>query len=94
MLVSSLLLLAAGYAAGVRRIWRSAGTGRGISYGQVAAFAAGWMTLVIALASPLDEWSETLFVAHIAQHELLMVVAAPLIALSAMSVARFAKTLE
>jgi cytochrome c oxidase assembly factor CtaG len=83
MLVSSLVVLAAAYAAGVTRIWKSAGAGRGISYAQVAAFGAGWVTLVIALASPLDEWSETLFVAHMAQHELLMVVAAPLIALSA-----------
>src|SRR2546426_879159 len=81
MLVSS--QLAVGYAAGVRRIWKSAGAGRGISYCQVTAFAAGWLTLVTALASPLDEWSETLFVAHMVQHELLMVVAAPLIALSA-----------
>jgi cytochrome c oxidase assembly factor CtaG len=51
------------------------------------AFCCGWLALVVALLSPLDEWSETLFVAHMAQHELLMVVAAPLVALSSPLVA-------
>ena len=55
---------------------------RGILPGGLLAFSCGWLALVVALLSPLDEWSETLFVAHMAQHELLMVVAAPLIALS------------
>jgi putative membrane protein len=38
---------------------------------------------VVALSPPLDVWSETWLVAHMAQHELLMIVAAPLIAISA-----------
>ena len=43
------------------------------------AFAAGWLSLVAALESPLHELSERLFSAHMAQHEILMVVAAPLL---------------
>ena len=87
MLAASLVLFAGTFGVGVARIWRSAGVGRGISFIQLGAFASGWIALVVALASPLDEWAETLFVAHMIQHELLMVVAAPLIALSSPIVA-------
>ena len=48
---------------------------------QKIAFYAGWLSLVAALVSPLDHLSEVLFSAHMAQHELLMVVAAPLLVL-------------
>src|SRR5438874_1379347 len=44
-------------------------------------FAAGWFTLVIALVSPLHPLGALLFSAHMTQHELLMLVAAPLIVL-------------
>ena len=70
------------YAGGVWRLWRHAGVGRGISRMQAAAFAAGWLALVVALVSPLDAISDWLFSAHMIQHELLMVVAAPLMAAS------------
>jgi putative membrane protein len=52
-----------------------------LSLGAIAAFAAGLATLFVALVSPLDRWSEELFSAHMTQHELLMVVAAPLMVL-------------
>ena len=45
------------------------------------SFAAGWITLVIALVSPLHPWGSVLFSAHMTQHELLMLVAAPLLVL-------------
>jgi putative membrane protein len=83
MLVSSLAALLAVYAAGVGRVWRSAGYGRGVRPIEALAFAGGWLTLAIALSPPLDGWSETWLAAHMVQHELLMVVAAPLVALSA-----------
>lgn len=78
-----LLALLAGsgllYAHGIRRLWRNAGTGRGIPRSAVVAFALGWLTLVVALVSPLDAMGGLLFSAHMVQHELLMVVAAPLL---------------
>jgi cytochrome c oxidase assembly factor CtaG len=83
MLASSLALLLAVYAAGLVRIWRNAGYARGIRRFEAVAFGAGWVTLVVALSPPLDEWSEHWLAAHMVQHELLMVVAAPLIAVSA-----------
>jgi cytochrome c oxidase assembly factor CtaG len=46
-----------------------------------ASFAAGWLVLCLALMSPLHDVSEQLFSAHMIQHELLMVVAAPLLAI-------------
>jgi putative membrane protein len=78
-----LVILLAGsaalYLAGVLRLWRQAGRGRGIRPWQAAAFAAGWLTLAGALVGPVDEWGAQLFAAHMVQHELLMIVAAPLL---------------
>jgi cytochrome c oxidase assembly factor CtaG len=68
------------YATGLTRLWRRAGVGQGITRAQVAAAAAGWATLWIALVSPLPWLSAILFSAHMTQHELLMIVAAPLFA--------------
>lgn len=45
-------------------------------------FAGGWLALVVALVSPLDALGEQLFSAHMVQHELLMLVAAPLLVMS------------
>lgn len=44
-------------------------------------FAAGWLALAVALVSPLHPLSEQLFSAHMTQHEILMVIAAPLLVL-------------
>lgn len=76
-----LLASAAGYAVGTTRLWSRAGRCRGISLGQAAAFGAGWLTLVLALATPLDALGARLFSVHMVQHELLMIVAAPLLVL-------------
>ncbi len=48
-----------------------------------AAFYAGLLTIVIALDTPLDPLSDTLFAAHMTQHLLLLMVAPPLIVYSA-----------
>ncbi|MEW5926289.1 MAG: cytochrome c oxidase assembly protein [Gemmatimonadota bacterium] len=80
-IVVPLLLSAWLYARGTERLWRSAGTGRGIRRGEAACFAAGWLTLAVALASPLHPLGDALFSAHMVQHELLMALAAPLLVL-------------
>lgn len=80
-IVLPLGLAAVLYARGLRALWHHAGAGRGIRRWQAGAFAAGWLVLAIALVSPLHELGETLFSAHMAQHELLMAVAAPLLVL-------------
>ncbi|HXF60054.1 MAG TPA: cytochrome c oxidase assembly protein, partial [Caldilineaceae bacterium] len=76
-------LSAAFYCLGVRRLWQKAGTGRVVSARQVAAFAVGIVALAIALVSPLEALSGVLFSAHMVQHLLLILVAAPLMALGA-----------
>ena len=77
-LALSLLL----YAAGLRRLWRRAGVGRGVGARECACFVAGWIVLAAALLSPIDTLGGALFSMHMIQHELLMVVAAPLFVLS------------
>jgi putative membrane protein len=42
----------------------------------------GWAVLAVALLPPLDALGEELFAAHMVQHELLLLVAAPLLVLS------------
>ena len=48
-----------------------------------AAFYGGLLSIVVALDTPLDELADTLFPAHMTQHLLLLMVAPPLIVLSA-----------
>jgi putative membrane protein len=67
------------YVIGVARLWRRAGRGRGVTYWQLASFAAGTTTIVMALLSPVAWISQILFSVHMTQHTLLMLVAAPLI---------------
>ena len=79
--VCCLAASAALYALGLGRIWQRAGRGHGVSVLQASAFVAGWLTLVVALVTPLDSLGSVLFSAHMVQHELLMLVAAPLLVL-------------
>ncbi len=45
------------------------------------AFCTGLAVLAASLLPPLDRWSATSFAFHMTQHELLMLIAAPLIVL-------------
>lgn len=81
-LVMTLIVCACGlYARGLTRMWGRAGSGRGVRGVQALCFALGAGVLVLALLSPLDAVSDLLFSAHMTQHELLMLVAAPLLVL-------------
>jgi putative membrane protein len=83
MLVTSLALMLGVYIAGVARLWNKAGVGHGVRPFEAAAFAGGWLAIVVALSPRMDELSDRWLFAHMVQHELLMVVAAPLLVLSA-----------
>jgi putative membrane protein len=63
------------YARGARR-------SRGMTVSHLACFWAGWSALVLALLSPMHPLGEELFSVHMAQHEILMLVAAPLLVMS------------
>ena len=69
------------YVTGLVRLWRMAGRSHGILYGAAASFSAGWLSLAIALIGPFHTLSESLFSAHMTQHEILMLISAPLIVL-------------
>ena len=77
----NLLLLAGVYALGLMRLWRSAGWGKVVPLWRAAAFAAGVVTCVLALLSPIDLLSAQLSSVHMIQHMLLMNLAAPLLVL-------------
>ncbi|HEU4616564.1 MAG TPA: cytochrome c oxidase assembly protein [Gammaproteobacteria bacterium] len=82
------LLAAIGiYYAGLDRLWRHAGVGRGISRRRAASFTAGLAVLAIALMSPLDALTASLFWVHMVQHMLLILAAPPLLVLGAPEVA-------
>src|SRR4051812_26098825 len=69
------------YVRGLRAVWAAAGSGRGIRKHEAALFFAGQLSLLIALVSPVDRLSDILFSAHMTQHEIIMLVAPPLIVL-------------
>lgn len=79
--IASLALSGWLYFRGLRRMWSEAGRGRGIRRWEAGTFAAGWFALFVALVSPLHPLGEVLFSAHMTQHELLMLVAAPFLVL-------------
>lgn len=79
--VACLAISAVMYAIGAARLWSHAGAGRGVSGQEATNFALGWLILVLALLSPLDSLGNKLFSAHMIQHELLMIAAAPLLVL-------------
>jgi putative membrane protein len=67
------------YASGLHRLRRAAPTA--VKPRAIWAFSLGWCVLFLALVSPLHPWGEVLFCVHMIQHELLMLVAAPLLVL-------------
>ena len=81
-------MLASSLVAAAGRLRRRAGCASGGAPATAAASGrsrrsrspAAGSRCAVALSPPLDEWSETWLAAHMVQHELLMVVAAPLIA--------------
>jgi len=79
-LLTQLYLIGIGFYVGTQRIWNVAGFGRGVQQAQVTAFWVGWLVLGLAITSPLHWLGERLFSAHMIEHELMTVVAAPLIA--------------
>lgn len=70
-------LLAAGvlYAIGATRLLRRNVTIRRI---EIVSFTLGWMAMLLAVAPPLDRAATLRFSSHMAQHELLMLIGAPL----------------
>jgi len=81
LVVVALLLSGWLYVRGIRKLWKVLGKGKGIRRWEVASFLTGWLFTAFALVSPLHAWGQALFSAHMVQHEILMLLAAPLFVL-------------
>lgn len=74
-----LLLASSAYAIGW---WRLRGRGGSVPGSRVAAYAGGLLSLFVALSTLLDRTAHASFAAHMVQHLLLIVAAAPLLLLA------------
>jgi putative membrane protein len=74
-----LVLAALLYAIGLTRLWKRSDRGRRSLGRDAGLFAAGWLALAGALASPLHKAGETSFAMHMIEHEIVMLVAALLL---------------
>jgi len=83
MFIAAALLAAAYWY--LRADWQLAARGRTWPRQRMAAFLAGLAAIDLALQSPVATFTNSYFEAHVVQHLLLMVVAPPLLALSAPS---------
>ena len=80
LLISLLFIAGAWYGVGHLRVWRSSRTGRAALKRRSALFVCGWLVVAASLLSPLHQLGGRSFTAHMIEHELLMLIAAPLIA--------------
>jgi putative membrane protein len=77
------LLLAAGlFAFGWRRLHARSSLGADRLVTRARLFAGGWLVLTAALVSPLHQAGERSFAAHMFEHELIMLAAAPMLVLA------------
>lgn len=80
-IVAAIMLTVAFYLAGLIRLWRGSGVGRGVGKASAACFLTGAAMLLVALASPLERMAGALLTAHMVQHVILIAVVPPLIVL-------------
>ena len=81
LVVVALAVTAVLFAVGFCRLRRETPGRRSSRIWEGICFAGGWLALFVALVSPLHAWGSVLFSAHMTQHEVLMLVAAPLLVL-------------
>jgi len=80
--VAPLAIMAIAYGVGSVRIFRRVARGNDTFALRLGFFISGWATLAAALTSPLHWLGEHLFTFHMIEHEVVMAVSAPLLALS------------
>ncbi len=87
LLLILLAVTAFEYLWGTQNVWQHAGAGHGITVQRCICFLGALLALVAALLSPLDALSGVLFSAHMVQHLILILIAAPLLVMSDFSLA-------
>jgi putative membrane protein len=70
------------FAVGWMRLGKRSSHGSALLRRRAMLFGLGWSLLVVAVVSPLHQAGEHSFAAHMVEHELLMLAAAPLLVLS------------
>lgn len=80
--IAAIVLAITGYVVGMRRLGRGKGAGRNTRARQSWAFTGGILALIVALVSPLAALGSALFSAHMLQHVVLMLIAAPLLVIA------------
>jgi cytochrome c oxidase assembly factor CtaG len=81
-IVTPLLVVGLLYAAGSAVLWRRTAIARQVRGWQALAYFTGWMSLALALISPLHWLGEHLFTFHMIEHEIVMAISAPLLAMA------------
>ncbi|WP_294257099.1 cytochrome c oxidase assembly protein [uncultured Sphingomonas sp.] len=81
-IILPLLIAAVAFGRGWRRLRARSTGGRAGLQRHGIWFAIGWVVLAGALVSPLHEAGERSFTAHMIEHELIMLLAAPLLVLA------------
>ncbi|CUX67823.1 Membrane protein-like protein [Agrobacterium tumefaciens str. Kerr 14] len=81
-IVAPLAIMVIAYALGSVKILRRTAHGNGAFALRFGFFVSGWAALAAALTSPLHWLGEHLFTFHMIEHEVVMAVSAPLLALS------------
>lgn len=79
----AVVLASGAYSHGTVRLWRQVGRGQVVRRSHAVAWALAAVALLAAFAGPVEALSGRLLSAHMVQHLLLSLVAAPLLALSA-----------
>lgn len=78
-----LALSAAGYAVGLRRLWRTRAGRQVVPAWRVPFYAAGLLAAAVALLSPVGALDDRSFALHMVEHVLLVAIALPCILLGA-----------
>jgi putative membrane protein len=81
-LISLLFACGAWYVGGFVRVYAESRAGRAALVRHGILFASGWLVIALSLLTPLHALGGRSFTAHMIEHELLMLVAAPLLAWS------------
>ncbi len=81
-IVTPLAVAAFLYGRGWWRLRRRARTSRPLVAKRALCYWAGWVTLAVALLSPLHWLGEQLFTFHMIEHEIIMAISAPVIVIA------------
>jgi putative membrane protein len=88
LILSGIALVGYLYTKGLIDLWQSASPGRGVTRWQAAAFYGGLLAIFIAEISPIDAMGGVLFSAHMVQHQIFVMLAAPLLVIGLTPAAR------